>query len=116
MKSAATNAGRLIFAAFVVSGCVGAAQNEIRSKPTGHFGQLEYHRESGDLLGIEVFIVLTRSDYMAVVQLAEGAPGIPVVVPVTVERSSISFTVPVGDRSLRFSGVVRQQGRDVPAV
>lgn len=67
-------------------------------KITGIFSDMRYHKESGDVLGTEIFIVFSNKGHFAVVQCAEGAPGAPASVPVTVKGAKIAFTLP-DDRS-----------------
>jgi hypothetical protein len=86
------------------------AQLTTPSKPTGHFGRLEYHKESGDVVGLEVFIMRGRSGYVAVVQVAEGVPADPVVVPTKLDGATLSFEIPSGKEILRYTGTVRPDG------
>lgn len=81
------------------------------TNPTGLFGQLEYHKESGDVVGLEVFIVRGRSGYVAVLQLAEGVPEDPIVVPIKLEGAVLSFEVRFRkETTLRYTGTVRRDG------
>jgi hypothetical protein len=58
---------------------------------------MTYHAESGDVGGVEILIVFSLTNggrigqYYAYVQLAEGVPDVPQVVPVAVTGDSISF-------------------------
>lgn len=63
------------------------AQATVRTNTTGLFGRLEYHKESGDVVGLEVFIMKGRS-------------------------AVVSFEVRLrsGDAPLRYSGTVRRDG------
>jgi len=79
-------------------------------KPTGTFGRLQYHKESGDLSGLEVFVMHGLSGYVAVVQIAEGAPADPVVVPIKLEGPVVSFELKSGAETLRYRGTVRDDG------
>jgi hypothetical protein len=74
---------------------------------TGIFSDMRWIKEAGDVIGAEVFIVATGSDYRAVVQIAQGVPDVPVVVPLTVRGTEVSFTLPTYD-NLKFSGRVTQ--------
>ena len=78
--------------------------------PTGVFGRLEYHKDAGDIVGLEIFIVKGRSGYPAVVQIAEGVPEDPAVVPITLEGAVLSFEVGYGHARLRYRGTVRPDG------
>jgi hypothetical protein len=61
---------------------------------TGMFSDMRYSDGSGDVSGREIFIVGANDGYFAVVQIAEGMPGTPVVVPVEVDGNRIKFTMP----------------------
>ena len=86
------------------------AQAVVPANPTGHFGRLAYHKESGDVVGLEVFIMKGRSGYVAVVQIAEGVPEDPVVVPVTIANAVISFQLGSGKERLRYLGAIQSDG------
>ena len=78
---------------------------------TGVYSNMHFAGE--DVIGAEVFIVLTRGGYHASVQCSEGEPGIPEVVPVTVTGSSISFrstTKQSGCPNSMFHGVISNAG------
>ena len=86
------------------------AQGTVPNKPTGLFGRLEFHKESGDVTGLEIFIMRGRSGYVAVVQIAEGVPNDPVVVPLKVDGTVLSFETRSGKETLRYRGTVRSDG------
>ena len=48
--------------------------------------------------------------YVAVVQIAEGAPADPVVVPITLQGPVLSFELRAGNETLRYRGTVRSDG------
>lgn len=54
---------------------------------------------------MEIFIVGANAGYFAVVQIAEGVPGTPVVVPVEVDGDTLTFTMP-GNTPQTFQGRV----------
>ncbi len=72
------------------------------------------------MVGTEVWIVYARGAYWATVQMAEGSPGPPVVVPVDVSGSKVKFTVreplidqdgkPAPDAVIQFEGTVTRSG------
>lgn len=63
---------------------------------TGTFTNLRYHQEAGDLVGTEIFIFFAGdSGYFALVQCSPGYPGAPVLVPVNVMGTRVSFNLPV---------------------
>lgn len=92
---------------------------------TGFFTDMHYIQETGDVLGDEVWIVYARGKYWAAVQIAEGSPEPPVVVPVEVSGSTVKFSLslkqvgpdgkPVPDLVIPFEGTVSQLGLSVKA-
>jgi hypothetical protein len=91
-----------------------------RPRVTGFFSDMHYIPGAGDVLGTEVWIVYARDRYYATVQLAEGEPDAPVVVPVEVSGSKVKFTVtehavnqdgrPAPDFAINFDGTVTRAG------
>ena len=81
---------------------------------TGTFSSFKYYDESGDVVGLEVFITYSRDGYFATVQGAEGVPGKPVVVPVQISGNALSFTVPNSNDYIgyhgEFTGLVKNEG------
>lgn len=83
---------------------------------TGFYSNMQYIKEAGDVIGMEVWIVYARGNYWATVQLAQGAPDPPVVVPMQVSGQRVGFSIPehlVGsdgrrapDLVLKFDGIV----------
>ncbi len=71
-----------------------AATEPGHPKVTGMFSDMEYSQESGDVIGIEVFLVYSNRGYFAVYQASEGEPSVPVVISAKVDGSSVSFQVP----------------------
>ena len=74
---------------------------------TGFFSDMRYNKEGGDVLGTEVHIVFSQDKHHAVIQCAEGAPGVPVVVPVAVSGAEIEFEVPDQRETLCCPGKFR---------
>jgi hypothetical protein len=74
---------------------------------TGIYSDLRYIDEAGDLLGYEVMIVASHDGLVAVVQVSEGYPARPEVVPLKVKGAEIEFVLQDG---LQFSGKVTQRG------
>lgn len=97
-------------AAIVLSSILlSSAQTAHRSHVTGFFTDMHYIEEAGDVLGTEVWIVYARDQYWATVQLAEGAPEPPIVVPVQVSGQRIKFSIRESDKFvLNFDGTVTQ--------
>lgn len=72
---------------------------------------MAYNREGGDVLGIEVFIVHSNRGYFAVYQSSEGEPAPPVVIPVKLTGTSVSFEVPPSvDARGNFTGTIDAKG------
>src|SRR5215813_5505201 len=69
-----------------------AAQASV--KITGVYSNLTYIEEAGDVVGVEIFILSGGSGYFATLQIAEGAPDDPVLVPVKVNGTNIEITFP----------------------
>jgi len=66
---------------------------------TGTYSSLAYNDESGDLGGTEITILYGAGTHYALVQCAEGEPGIPVLVKAQVAGLKVSFTLPKGSGS-----------------
>jgi hypothetical protein len=71
-------------------------------KVTGMFSSLRFGTE--DVSGVEMYVMYSHSNYYAALQCAEGAPGIPEIVKLSVSASSISFVVPANSGSSCPSG------------
>lgn len=89
-----------------------SAHGQVREEPfqhdnriTGVFTNMRYHDETGDVAGLEIFVVYTIYGYYAIVQQAEGGPEVPVVVKAVMADDSISFVLPrEGNSRDRFKG------------
>jgi len=104
---------RLILMALILTGAY-AAQAHFAPQVTGMFSNMRKHETSGDVHGMEVYIVFSsegmKSQHYAFVQRAFGFPGIPHLVPVTVSGDQVQFTVPGPfDEPLHYSGRVTKQ-------
>jgi hypothetical protein len=87
---------------------------------TGFFTDMRYIQEAGDVIGTELWIVYARGAYWATVQIAEGEPDPPVVVPVRVSGPTVKFTLrmplvdqngkPAPDTVFEFAGTVSRDG------
>jgi hypothetical protein len=68
-------------------------------RPTGFFSDFAYHAETGDVTGVEIFISHAtlehglRRQYYAYIQIAEGVPLEPQLVPVTVDGANVRFSL-----------------------
>ena len=72
---------------------ISASSAQQRPHMTGFFTDMRYIPGTGDVLGTEIWITYARGRFWAAVQMAEGAPDPPVVVPVEVSGSTIKFSV-----------------------
>jgi hypothetical protein len=63
---------------------------------TGVYSNMRYYEDSGDIAGLEIFIVYSINGYYALVQMAEGGPEVPALLPLKVEGDSIQFDYPRG--------------------
>jgi hypothetical protein len=64
------------------------------AKVTGIYSDMLFNRESGDVTGVEIFILFTRDGHRVYFQDAEGSPNTPVIVPASIKGSSLTFTLP----------------------
>jgi hypothetical protein len=104
---------RALLAIFLVSCTATAVAARVEeSKITGMFSNLEYNKESGDLLGIEIYLVYGGRDYFAIVQCAGGSPAPPVVTPVEISGTEITFKIPEvqPECGTTFTGTVSKEG------
>lgn len=97
-----------VIAAALVSHALWAARP---ARVTGIYSDMSIHEESGDLLGIEVFVVLSTKGYSVVFQSSEGWPAVPVVAPAKIEGDTIAFDLPPHCAYAgRFTGTVTEEG------
>ncbi len=101
-----TSRSATILALILLLASGGTAQKKARV--TGFYSDMHYIEEAGDVIGTEVWIVYARGSYWATVQVAEGAPEPPVVVPVRVSGQRVSFSV--------TEPVVGPDGRPAPGL
>ncbi len=64
------------------------------SPPTGIYSSLSASELSGDLVGLEFFVLRGATGHFAVIQGSEGAPGDPITVPLQVNGNSVQFSIP----------------------
>jgi hypothetical protein len=57
---------------------------------------MNLNTKTGDLAGVEVFVMQTHKGYHVIFQAAEGEPSMPVIAPAVVSGTAIEFTVPPG--------------------
>ena len=104
---------RVLLAIFLASCTASAvAERGEEFKITGMYSNMEYNKEGGDLLGIEIYLVYGGRDYFAIVQCAGGAPAPPVVTPVEISGTEITFKIPEGqpECGTTFNGTVSKEG------
>jgi hypothetical protein len=75
----------------LVSVTLSLAADHRKIHVTGIFSDMRFSQMSGDVSGMEVWLVSGPRSYYAVVQMAEGEPEIPVVVPAEVNGLSVRF-------------------------
>ncbi len=81
------------------------------AKITGIYSTLKSIGGDEDLIGMEVIIVRSREGFRAFVQTADGLPAAPVLVPVSVDGSTLVFTVPASTgEPLEFKGKATRKG------
>ncbi|ULU25745.1 hypothetical protein [Dyella terrae] len=80
-----------------------------KPKVTGVYSNLRYNQEGGDLLGMELLVIPSEAGYTAFVQIAEGSAPYTAIVPLAVENSQISFTLPLGGAygGMKFDGELK---------
>jgi hypothetical protein len=72
---------------------------------------MKYYEDTGDIGGIEIFVLYSRQGYYALVQFAEGSPDDPILVKATISGSAIDFDLPMGEeRQERFHGTFTAKG------
>jgi hypothetical protein len=81
---------------------------------TGLYSDMRLFAATGDVGGVTIFITHGRDRYYALVQMAEGAPGIPVLVSLEVKDSAVPFTFPADNKYATglqsFAGFVSTAG------
>lgn len=73
--------------------CVGE-ERKMLSVAKGVYSNMTYSEESGDLHGIEIFLVYSRNGYFVVFQSSEGEPGDPVLAKAKVTGNELEFIIP----------------------
>jgi hypothetical protein len=99
-----------LFIGFAVLALFIKIWQEPHDRLTGIYSDLEYHDESGDLAGTEIFLINTKKGYYIYFQSSDGSGGVPVVVPAKLNENKLTFEIPedVAD----FSGVFQGQITD----
>lgn len=73
-----------------------ASAAEPSNLPTGIYSSLAASERSGDLVGVELFVLRGATGHFGVLQGSEGAPGNPITVPLQVTGNSVRFLIPPG--------------------
>ena len=74
-----------------------AQQVEAKNLCLGTFSSFSFNHEGGDLLGVEIKVVPTKTGMQAAIQFSEGEPGSLVVVPVVCDGIHFSLNIPKDD-------------------
>lgn len=73
----------------------------------GTYSTLVFDRQSGDVLGEELRIMVGKNGYKGTLQFSEGWPGDPVLLDIRIEGTSISFDTPeTWEYAGHFSGEI----------
>jgi hypothetical protein len=83
-----------LLAIVVLATVAAAGEKKPVVRVAGTYTNLEYHEESGDLVGVEVKIVPVDDGFQAAVLVSEGAPQPLVVVTVSAKGGAVRFDVP----------------------
>ncbi|MFT5534521.1 MAG: hypothetical protein ACI8WM_003391 [Burkholderiaceae bacterium] len=80
---------------------------------TGTYSNFSYNKEAGDLNGVEIRLIRTRTGIKGVIQFAEGGAGDVALVNVIAEGTRLRFELPSGfQQEGVFEGLVSKQGID----
>ena len=79
----------------------------------GIYSSLEYHEESGDLVGVEIYVIPAGAGYWVVFQESQGEPAAPVLAPAEVGGDVITFDLPDTGSGYagRFTGKFLEDGQ-----
>jgi hypothetical protein len=79
-------------------------------RPVGLYSNLAYIPEAGDVVGTEIFILYGGGQHWALLQLAQGEPDEPVLVPASVSGSLVEFAFPQYGENAHFKGRATSRG------
>lgn len=79
-------------------------------KRTGTFSSINFNKESGDLVGVELRIITTRTGYVGMLQICEGGAGNLIVVHPKFVGNKIHFDVNKDIYNGSFDGVINING------
>lgn len=78
---------------------------------TGFYSNMTYNEETRSLVGYGFFIMLSWYGYHGLYLHSSGEPNIPLLLPVKIDGTSISFTVPPNDGPHgEFKGTITKEG------
>jgi hypothetical protein len=81
------------------------------TRVTGIYSDMRDFDETGDLGGIEIFVVNSMNGYYVLVQIAEGNADEPILAKATVKGDLIAFELPLsGGQTARFRGTFTAAG------
>ena len=98
----------LLFFSLILS--IQHTNSEGKIKYTGTFSNIYYHQKSGDLLGVEIRIVLARKGYKGTIQICEGEPSDLILIDPVFRGNKISFTVNSPIYQINFEGTIDSKG------
>jgi len=67
------------------------------AKVAGIYSSLEFHNDTGDIIGDEIIVGLSNEGYFVIFQTSEGEPRMPIVVRALVDNDQIFFDLPVSE-------------------
>lgn len=91
---------------------VRGAEGGVRIDRTGTFSSMRWHAEAGDVVGVEIRIVLTGKDtYQGTIQIAEGAPGPLILIAPEFDGNRLTFDFqPPHGPQVTFRGTISNKG------
>jgi hypothetical protein len=89
----------LIAFLFLFGNAYGGEQKNLTHRITGTYSNFVFNKEAGDLNGVEVRLIFTRTGIKGVIQFAEGGAGDVVLVNVEVADAHVHFELPVGSQT-----------------
>lgn len=93
-----------------------ATQDSKAGRFTGTFSSFKYNHEGGDVNGTELRILVGKFEYYGLLQIAEGAPGTPMLVPVTwIEKEPGKFKMSISQAPYKgeIIGQKKQDGIEI---
>lgn len=79
---------------FIVITFFSIALNAEELSVTGIYGDIHFNESSGDLLGVEVFLMKGKDTYYVLFQSAQGDLENPILVKATVIKNELTFNLP----------------------